>query len=39
MNSKKNKFLLLDNLLIDIQNNTKLVVGTAHKHDANPLFT
>tara|TARA_B100001123_G_C15338302_1_gene1033737 strand:+ start:3922 stop:5250 length:1329 start_codon:yes stop_codon:yes gene_type:complete len=39
MNSKKNKFLLLDNRLIDIQNNTKLVVGTAHKHDANPLFT
>ena len=36
--TKNNKFLFLDDRLIENYNNAKLVVGTVQKNDANPLF-
>ena len=35
---KREKYLLLDNRIIDHTENAKLVVGTVKKHPANPLF-
>lgn len=36
---KSNRFLLLDGRVVEKAQNAKLVVGTAKKHKANPLFS
>ncbi len=36
--SKRTHFLLLDSRIVEKVENAKLVVGTAKKHEANPLF-
>ena len=38
INTKRNRFLLLDNRIIDLAENAKLAPGTVKKHEANPLF-